>query len=221
MLKCLIDIIGASVCLILLSPLFLLVAIAIKSDSRGPVFYRGRRMGRRLQPFQVLKFRSMTVIDREGGAITAPGDSRITRVGVWLRFFKLDELPQLWNVLCGEMSLVGPRPEDIDIVERYYTDEQKGVFRVKPGITGIGQVTFFPDMTSEVPEGVDPHEFYVRDQLPRKLAVDLCYVKDQWVGYDLYIITRTLYCILFKSWRLLLIRPPKELQRSPEQEATR
>ena len=211
MLKRFVDIAGALVVIVLLAPLLALVALLIKLDSRGPVFYRGRRMGRGLKPFHVLKFRSMTQEGAGGGMITAPGDSRITRVGAWLRLLKVDELPQLWNVLRGEMSLVGPRPEEVYIVEQHYTEEQKRVLSVKPGITGIGQVIFFPDMTSEVPVGADPHDFYLADQLPRKLAVDLMYVEKESFFYDLWIMLRTLYCILIKSWWLLLFRPPKEL----------
>src|SRR5437870_7772968 len=203
MVKRLIDIIGSSVGLILLSPLFLILSLAIKLESKGPLFYRGWRMGQGLKPFRVLKFRSMRVLNREGRPITAPGDSRITRVGAWLRLFKLDELPQLWNVLRAEMSLVGPRPEDVKIVERYYNEAQKRVLTVKPGLTGIGQVTFFPDMTREVPGGVDPHEFYLRNQLPRKISVDLMYVEKQSICYDLWIVARTVYCILVKSWLLI------------------
>lgn len=211
MLKRVTDITGALLAAALLAPLLALVAILIKLDSRGPVFYRGRRMGRGLKPFHVLKFRSMTRASAVGGMITAPGDARITRIGAWLRLLKVDELPQLWNVLKGEMSLVGPRPEEVSIVERHYTEEQKRVLSVRPGMTGVGQVIFFPDMTGEVPAGADPHDFYLADQLPRKLAVDLLYVERQSFFYDLWVMLRTLYCILFKSWWLLLFRPPREL----------
>lgn len=220
MLKRIIDIVGALIGIIVLSPLLVLVAIAIKLDSRGPVFYRGWRMGRRLQPFRVLKFRSMTVVDSRGGAITAPGDSRITRIGAWLRLFKIDELPQMYNVLAGEMSLVGPRPEDIEIVTTYYSEEQKRVLAARPGITGPGQVMFFPDMTEEVPAGIDPHYFYVHDQLPRKLAVDLRYVEGRSIFLDLRIILQTLFCVLFKSVWILTFHTPKELERLIEKQGT-
>ncbi len=220
MLKRAVDLIGALVGIIVLLPLWLLLAFLIKLESPGPVLYRSRRMGQGMKPFRVFKFRSMRVAG-QGGAITAPGDRRITRLGAWMRLFKLDELPQLWNVLRGEMSLVGPRPEAIEFIEKHYTEAQKRVLTVKPGMTGIGQVTFFPDMTGEVPDDVDPYAYYIQHQLPKKLAVDLIYVEKQSFFYDVWILLRTLYLVLFKGWWLFLMRPPKELKRKRRKQETR
>ncbi len=220
MLKRAVDVFAALVGILVLSPLLLLLALVVKLESPGPVLYRSWRMGQGMKPFRVVKFRSMRVAG-QGGAITAPGDQRITRFGAWMRLFKLDELPQLWNVLRGEMSLVGPRPEAVELVENYYTEAQKRILTVKPGMTGIGQVTFFPDMTGEVPDDVDPHAYYIDHQLPKKLAVDLIYVEKQSFFYDVWIVLRTLYLILFKGWWLLLARPPKELKRKRRKQQTR
>ena len=209
-LKRCLDVAVSAGMLIELAPVFGLIALAIRVESEGPVFYRTRRMGKNRVPFDMYKFRSMRV--SEGGdPITAPGDSRITRLGAWMRFFKIDELPQLWNVLVGDMSLVGPRAEDVDIVERYYTPEQLRVLDVPPGLTCIAQVEFFPDMTSQVPEGVDPMTYYREHQLGQKLDRDLEYADTASFWTDLALLVRTAYAILIKSWWILLVRPPGEI----------
>jgi len=179
-----------------------LVCLAVRLDSFGSILYRARRMGRFGKPFEMLKFRSMRIGD-PSGAITAPGDSRITRVGAWLRVLKLDELPQLYNVLKGDMSLVGPRPEDIEIVERYFTSDHRRILDVRPGLTCITQVKNFPDMTGEVPPGVDADAYYVEHQLPRRLALDLEYVERACLRLDLELLAQTAYCVLVESWFVL------------------
>ena len=134
-LRRLLDLVASLAGLTLLSPLFVFIALLIALDSPGPVFYRGQRVGRHGRLFRLYKFRSMVIsADKQGPGITAAGDARITRVGRFLRRAKLDELPQLINVLLGDMSLVGPRPEDPRYVA-FYTPEQRRVLSVRPGIT--------------------------------------------------------------------------------------
>ena len=174
---------------LLLSPFFLIVALLIKIESRGPVFYRGKRVGKGGKEFLVYKFRSMitTSIERD---ITIRGDPRITRVGRFLRKTKIDELPQLINVLRGEMSLVGPRPESPRYV-KHYTEEERKVLTVKPGITGLVQLSY-RDEEFWLP-GRDSERFYLTKVLPKKLEIDLRYIKNRSFGSDLKILIRTLF----------------------------
>lgn len=201
------DLVVGSVTLAITSPLFLLVAFAVKATSRGPVFYRAERTGVGREVFGLWKFRSMRAArPGEGPSITEAADSRITLVGKLLRTTKLDELPQLLNVLRGEMSLVGPRPEEADVLERRYPRAiATEILTARPGMTGLLQVRVFPDMTNEIiPEGVDPQIFYFRDQLPRRVAVDLHYVRRWSLAFDLAIILRTVWCILFRAPQILI-----------------
>lgn len=211
-LKRALDFALSGVLLVDLAPVLAAIALAIRAETPGPVFYRSRRMGKNGIPFEMLKFRSMVVEAAASGPITRPGDARITRLGAWLRLFKLDELPQLWNVFRGDMSLVGPRAEDIKIVEEMYTEDQKRALTVRPGMTGLGQVRFFPDMTGEVPPDVDPMTYYRDVQLKQKLDVDLEYVDRVSVPLDLSLLAKTAYCVLVKSWWILLKQPPPELR---------
>ena len=142
MIKRLFDLIVASASLIALSPAFLIVGLLIKADSSGPILYGGNRIGKDGVPFKMYKFRTMVVnADQIGVALTRSEDPRVTRLGRILRKWKIDEFPQLLNILRGEMSVVGPRPECPDYV-RYYTPEQRQVLRVKPGMTGLTQVRY-------------------------------------------------------------------------------
>src|SRR5579863_1302692 len=140
--KRLFDMFFAAFGLVIFSPVMLIAALLIKLEDRGPVMYRQRRVGKDGQPFTILKFRSMVVdADKAGALVTRHGDKRTTRAGRVLRKFKLDELPQLWNVLVGEMSFVGPRPEVPRYVDRY-TTEQREILKLKPGITDMATVLF-------------------------------------------------------------------------------
>ena len=170
----LVDICAAALGLLLLSPLFLFPAVWIKLDSPGSVFYRAQRVGRYGTMFTLLKFRTMVVnADQQGPGITVSGDRRITRSGRWLRRTKLDELPQLVNVLKGEMSLVGPRPEDPRYVA-HYTPEQRAVLAVRPGITSAASLQFRRE--ADLLQGEDWETVYLTEIMPQKLAIELDYL---------------------------------------------
>jgi lipopolysaccharide/colanic/teichoic acid biosynthesis glycosyltransferase len=176
--------------------------LVVKATSAGPVLYRGVRTGLKGRDFKQLKFRSMTV-GAGGAAFTARGDPRVTAVGRIRRFAKLDELPQLFNVLRGEMSIVGPRPEDAAVVRTCYTREHLRVLSVRPGMTGLLQVRIFPDFTRDVPDNVDSQEHYLHTILPARIKEDLEYVDRMSIWLDLKAILLTIYCILIKSWFVL------------------
>lgn len=190
MLKRLFDIASSGAGLILLSPLLLALAVAVKLGSPGPIFYRANRVGRYGAPFKLLKFRSMVInADQIGPAVTGAADPRITRVGRFLRRTKLDELPQLINVLRGEMSVVGPRPEDPRYVA-LYTEEQRQVLNVRPGITSPASVAYRNEEAMLVDD--DWEKYYVEQIMPAKLAVDLEYARNASLWRDVRVILGTL-----------------------------
>lgn len=182
--------------LLVLSPLLLLTAVAVKLDSAGPVLFRQERVGLNGKRFKILKFRTMTVdAELRGGQLTSQGDARVTRVGRILRRTKIDELAQLFNVVVGDMALVGPRPE----VPRYvalYDSEQREVLRVRPGITDPASIVYRNE--SEVLGSAgDPEAFYVEELFPRKLALSLAYVRQRSFWLDLGVLARTVQCLPF------------------------
>ena len=185
------DVVGASVGLLILSPLFGAIAIAIALDDGGPVLFRQMRVGRDGKDFSMLKFRSMVVdADRRGGLLTLAQDRRITRLGRWLRRFKLDELPQLVNVLAGDMALVGPRPE----VRRYvdlYTAEQRRVLDLRPGITDPASLAYF-DEGDLLARSADPERTYITEIMPHKIDMNLIYAAGASVGSDVAVVLRTI-----------------------------
>jgi FlaA1/EpsC-like NDP-sugar epimerase/lipopolysaccharide/colanic/teichoic acid biosynthesis glycosyltransferase/ActR/RegA family two-component response regulator len=190
MVKRAIDIVLSFVALVVLSPLVGLIAIGVKLDSTGPVLYSQTRVGRRGRPFRIHKFRTMVdLADRIGPQLTGSNDDRITRFGRWLRRLRVDEIPQLLNVLKGDMSLVGPRPEVPSIVARY-SDAQRAVLDVRPGITGPTQLTWL-DEAEQYPRDVDRTEYYVRHILPPKLESDLTYVATRSLTGDVGYMLRT------------------------------
>jgi lipopolysaccharide/colanic/teichoic acid biosynthesis glycosyltransferase len=191
------DLIVSAIALVALSPLLIVIGVSIKLDDRGAVFYRGVRIGRNGRPFRVIKFRSMRMdAERIGGVTTADDDPRITRVGWWLRKTKVDELPQLMNVLVGEMSLVGPRPE----VERYVrlmTDEERVVLSVAPGLTDWA--TLWNSDEGALLAGVaDPDEMYLRVIRPEKIRLQLEYVRRRSFWIDITILLRTVAAIVLR-----------------------
>jgi len=185
------DFICSTLGLIVLSPVLFAIAIKIKTGSDGPVFFKQIRVGEKNNEFEILKFRTM-VVDAEklGRQITVGNDNRITKIGAFLRKYKLDELPQLINVFKGDMSLVGPRPE----VPRYvklYNDEQKKVLEVKPGITDLASIRY-RDENELLGEAENPDDFYINTIMPDKLALNLEYINNNNLFVDIYIILRTI-----------------------------
>jgi lipopolysaccharide/colanic/teichoic acid biosynthesis glycosyltransferase len=189
------DVVVSSLGLLLLSPLMLAIAVAVKLDSPGPVFFRQERVGRYGRTFRIFKFRSMVSdADRRGGPLTIGRDPRVTAVGHVLRRYKLDELPQLIDVVRGEMSLVGPRPELPRYVDRYSVEDRAVVLSVRPGITDRASVAFL-DESSLLAEAADPEDAYVREILPIKLRAYRAYVEGRTFGGDLRILLETLFAI--------------------------
>jgi lipopolysaccharide/colanic/teichoic acid biosynthesis glycosyltransferase len=194
-------------------PLIAVLAIAIKLDSRGPVFYRCRRVGFRGRPLVMIKLRKMTDA-ATGPALTTARDARLTRCGRLLAATKLDELPQLWHVITGEMSLVGPRPEDPDFV-RLYRSEYDEIVTVKPGITGLCQLAFTRE--GAILDSKDSVTTYVTKLLPSKVQIDLLYARHRSVRMDLRILAWTAAAVLFRidvavhrgSGRLSVRRRPR------------
>ncbi len=198
MLKRVFDICFSAVLLVLLSPLLLVFALAVALTSPGGAFFRQVRVGRGGRTFMLLKFRSMRPGSEAKGQLTIGGrDPRITGVGYFLRKTKLDELPQLWNVLRGDMSVVGPRPE----VPKYvalYTAEQRAVLGVRPGITGMASLHYI-DENELLARAADPESAYIHEVMPAKLALDLRYVREQSFLLDLRIILATVGKV-FGGW---------------------
>lgn len=189
------DVLAAGAGLLVLAPLFAVVAVAIAATSPGPVFFRQERVGRGGAPFRIFKVRSMRVdAEAVGGQLTVGGDPRVTRVGALLRATKIDELPQLINVLRGEMALVGPRPE----VPRYvalYTPAQRRVLDVRPGITDPASIRY-RDESAALARAADPERAYVDEVMPHKLAINLAYLERRTLASDVGVILATL-------WRLV------------------
>jgi lipopolysaccharide/colanic/teichoic acid biosynthesis glycosyltransferase len=190
-MKRLFDIILSLLGLIVLSPILIIIAIAVKVNSKGPVFFRQKRVGRSGKPFILYKFRSMTLFQLAMEGIFEPGNvSRVTAVGKFFRKSKLDELPQLINVLIGDMSLVGPRPEVGNWVE-VYPDAWKKILTVRPGITDNASI-IFQNEESILAEAVDPEQVYREIILPKKLELYADYVDNRSFQGDIMIILRTL-----------------------------
>lgn len=196
MTKRLFDFCASGVGLLLLWPLLVVVSIAIKLDSRGPVFFRQERVGQFGKLFRIHKFRTM-VVDAEGFGmqITVGSDPRVTRVGKFLRHYKLDELPQLLDVVLGRMSLVGPRPEVPRYVACYPHDVKDLVLSVRPGITDRASIEF-KDENEILGRAADPHRAYVEEVLPIKLGYYVAYVKNRSLFGDVGIILSTLLAIV-------------------------
>lgn len=194
-MKRLFDIVASACGLILLSPLFFIVSVWIKLDSIGPIFYRQVRVGRYNKDFKIFKFRTMRVGADKGSLVTIGGrDPRVTRIGYYLRKFKIDELPQLINVFIGDMSLVGPRPEVRHYVN-YWTPEQLHVLDVRPGITDPASIKFRNE--NELMESAeDPESFYINVIMQEKLKLYLEYVHNASFWYDIELIFKTIYTVV-------------------------
>lgn len=197
-MKRLFDIVASGLGLILLSPLFLVLAIWIKADSKGPVFYRQTRVGRYNRDFRIFKFRSMRVGSDKGSLVTIGGQNeRITRAGCFIRKYKLDELPQLINVLIGDMSLVGPRPEVRHYVN-YWTPEQMHVLDVRPGITDPASIKYL-DENELLEKAENPEKYYIEVIMQEKIKLYLQYVEKQSFLYDIALIFKTFWMIVTRE----------------------
>lgn len=194
-MKRLFDIVASGCGLIFLSPLFLILAIWIKSDSKGPVFYKQIRVGRNNKDFKLFKFRSMRVGSDKKGLITVgERDPRITRSGYFIRKYKLDEFPQLINVFIGDMSLVGPRPEVRKYVD-LYTPEQMHVLDVRPGITDMASIRYRNE-NELLEKAEDPDKYYVEVVMQDKLRINLEYVAQHSFWFDIKLIFKTFWAIV-------------------------
>ena len=197
-MKRLFDIIFSFFGLIFFLPAFLFLAIAIKLDSSGPVFYRGERTGKNNKPFRIFKFRTMTAnAEASGVSSTADDDCRITKTGRFLRKYKLDEAPQFINILRGDMSFVGPRPQ-VKWATDLYTDEEKIVLNVQPGLTDYASLRFFHEEGEILKGSSDPDGDYMRKIHPEKTRLQMEYVKNHSFIKDIAIIVETILAVFKK-----------------------
>ncbi len=194
-MKRLLDILSSALVLLLLLPFWLIIAMAIVLESRGGVFYRQIRVGKDNKDFYLYKFRTMrTGSDQKGLLTVGERDSRITRVGYFLRKYKIDEFPQLLNVLKGDMSIVGPRPEVRKYVDMY-TPEQMRVLSVRPGLTDLASIQYVHE-NELLAASDDPEKTYIEEVMPAKLALNLQYIDNQSVVGDIKLICKTFAAIL-------------------------
>lgn len=192
------DVLVALAGVVMLAPVFVIVALLIRMTDEGDIFFLQERVGRGGHPFRIFKFRTMRMeTEKMGASVTKAGDSRITPIGRWLRKWKLDELPQLFNVLGGDMSFVGPRPE----VPRYvalYTPDQRRVLELRPGITDLATLKFRHE-EEMLARAADPERFYREECIPRKIALNLEYADRASLVDDLALIFRTLLAIFHRE----------------------
>ncbi|MDE0042752.1 MAG: sugar transferase [Candidatus Poribacteria bacterium] len=190
------DVTCAAIGLIGLLPLVMLCALLARLQSPGPIIYRAKRVGRGGRIFKMYKFRTMVAnAESLGAGLTVYGDSRITKLGRFLRWTKWDEIPQFLNVIKGDMSIIGPRPEAPEYV-KYYTENQKQVLQVRPGITGPAQVANH-DEEKKLKDQTNPEQYYIAQLMPRKLKIDLTYIEKQSVASDLLWLVKTFFVIVF------------------------
>ncbi len=195
MIKRLFDIAVAALALLVAAPLIIAGAVGIMLTSPGPIFYRARRVGRNGAPFTMYKLRTMHVAQDQASSITSPSDNRIFPFGNLIRRLKVDELPQFWNILNGNMSLVGPRPEAPDIVEKHYSDWMHETLQIRPGVTSPGAIYNYL-MADTLLDDSDPEGTYVRNLLPPKLALERAYLERASFFSDLTYIVLTAWAIM-------------------------
>jgi lipopolysaccharide/colanic/teichoic acid biosynthesis glycosyltransferase len=192
------DVVLAGVALLLVAPVLVVAAVGIRLAGPGPVLYRAQRLGWDARPFTMYKLRTMRAEQASASVITARDDPRVFPFGALLRRTKIDELPQLFNILRGDMSIVGPRPEDPRMVELFYAPLHHETFRVLPGLTCPGSIYAYTHGEAEL-DAVDPERCYAQRLLPIKLALDLVYVRQATLRYDLALIARTVW-VLGVAW---------------------
>ena len=208
-IKLIIDKLLALIALIVLSPVMLIAAIGIKITNKGPVFYMAKRMGKDMKPITIYKFRTMGVGADKEGDITSTNDSRVFAWGDILRKTKVDELPQLLNILNGTMSIIGPRPENIDIVNKFYTEEERKTLEVLPGLACPGSIFNYTHGNQYLSNN-STDDMYVKNFLHVKLALDIYYLEHWNLIYDIEIIFRTIYVILKTTLSKKQLPYPKE-----------
>jgi lipopolysaccharide/colanic/teichoic acid biosynthesis glycosyltransferase len=195
MIKRLFDIIFSFFGLLILIPILLIIAIGIKLESKGSVFYKQIRVGQHNQDFKIFKFRTMFVgSDKKGLLTLGDNDNRVTKLGYYLRKYKFDELPQLINVFIGNMSFVGPRPEVRKYVA-YYTEEDLEIFKIKPGITDYASIAFRNE-AELLKASTDPEKVYIEDIMPKKIALNKKYLNNNSLIADVKIILKTILTII-------------------------
>lgn len=194
-IKRIFDVVASGIGLIVISPVLVLISVLIKIDSRGPVFFKQKRVGKNNEIFEIYKFRTM-VNDAEkiGRQITVGNDNRITNIGKFIRKYKIDELPQLINVFRGEMSLVGPRPEVPRYVE-LYSENQKQILLVQPGITDYASIEFRNE-NDILGKSSNPDKEYIENIMPAKIKLNLKYINEVSLFTDIKIIIKTVICII-------------------------
>jgi len=198
-IKRLIDIVFSFLAIIIFSPLFILISIAIILDSGFPIFYKQKRLGKNYKEFTLYKFRSMIKnADKIGSLVTSSNDKRITKVGKFLRKTKLDELPQFFNVLIGDMSIVGPRPEVEKYANYYKKDFEYILSKVKPGITDKASIQYRNEEKILADKEGDHETLYINELLPKKLKLAKEYADNNNIIIDLAIILKTFFVVLFK-----------------------
>lgn len=211
--KRLFDFCAALILAVATAPLMLLAAASIKLTSRGPVLYMANRVGQHGRIFRMHKFRTMNVSEPSemGSAITSGADDRVFLIGRILRKSKIDELPQLWDILRGEMSFVGPRPEDPGIVNSYYLPEWFRSLECKPGLTSPGSLYYYSCNEALIPS-CDSEKYYIEYLLPTKMALDLYYIDNRNLLYDVSLCVRTVAVILTYILRRGQVGAPKEIE---------
>jgi lipopolysaccharide/colanic/teichoic acid biosynthesis glycosyltransferase len=200
--------------LLALIPVFAFAAVGIWLSSPGPVFFRANRVGLNGRMFCMYKFRTMRVAREPGGStITAKGDPRVFAFGSWLRRLQIDELPQLFNIVKGDMAIVGPRPEDPRIVRSAYAAPHLETLQVLPGLTSPGTLYYYMHGEQRIDVGA-PERYYVEHLLPTKLALDRAYVREASALYDLQLVLRTIWTIVLMAMGVTTFREPPELAKA-------
>jgi len=209
MVKRIFDIVSSILAILILLPLLAAITVGIKLSSKGPVIYKAKRVGLKEKCFNMFKFRSMRVQNVNKSIITRTNDERIFPFGHFIRKYKLDELPQLFNILIGDMSVIGPRPEDPKIVKMYYQPIHKESLNVRPGLASPGSIYNYSHVESNIVDN-DPEQYYVDNVLDIKVMLDVVYSRKQGFFYDLSIVLRTIKIILMKAFGTTLFPYPPE-----------
>ncbi|PYV44673.1 MAG: hypothetical protein DMG06_05540 [Acidobacteria bacterium] len=214
MVRRLIDTLLSLIAVILFSPLFAIAAIGVLVTSPGPILYRAKRVGLNKRIFTMYKFRTMQIDQTQyHSPVTASNDPRVFAFGSWLRRSKIDELPQLFNILRGEMSIVGPRPEDPEIVAHYYTPAQLETLRILPGLSSPGTIYYYTHC-EQLLDKEDGEKYYTERLLPTKLALDMVYVREGSFLYASRIVLRTIWVIFSRALGRRRFPDPPEITKA-------